>query len=253
MKLNYKHNVLVAAHRGDSAHFPENTLSSFKSALNYDIDMVETDLHMTKDGEIVLMHDHSVDRTTDGKGEIRNMTLAEIKKLDAGNGEKVPSFDEFMSLFTDRRQMLFNIELKDYPKEYGSFAFESCDKIISLIEKYGIGERCVLNSFSGELLEYIDRKYNHKYRLHGYFPKKLLGNISTEPYSYLYCVCLFGENGVADKKHFNEAISYGVEPWVYYPEEDETVYKKSVENGAVLFTANDPKRAIEILNKLKVR
>ena len=86
MKKYYRHKTLVAAHRGNSKYFPENTLSSFKSALTLDVDMVETDIHMTKDGELVLMHDHTVDRTTDGTGEVRSLTLAEIKKLDAAAG-----------------------------------------------------------------------------------------------------------------------------------------------------------------------
>ncbi|MDE6273604.1 MAG: hypothetical protein K2L87_00965, partial [Clostridiales bacterium] len=190
MKKYYRHKTLVAAHRGNSKYFPENTLSSFKSALTLDVDMVETDIHMTKDGELVLMHDHTVDRTTDGTGEVRSLTLAEIKKLDAGSwkgeqfrGERVPTFEEFLELFKTKKEMLFNIELKDYPMEYGEFAFRSCDKIIAMIEKYGIGERCVLNSFSGELLEYIDEKYCHKYCLHGYYPTKIMGKQQRDPYS----------------------------------------------------------------------
>lgn len=262
MKQFYKHKTLVAAHRGNSKYFPENTMSAFQSALSLDVDMVETDVHMTKDGELIIMHDHTVDRTTNGFGEIRNMTLAEIRSLDAGSwkgeefkGEQVPTFVEFLELVKDYPDMLFNIEMKDYPYMWGDFAYESCDKIIEMMEEYGIAERSVINSWSGQLLEYIDEKYHHKYNLHGYFPLEKMGrNQKKYPYSYLYCICLFDkEKIVADKESFDYAISYGVEPWVFYHEEEIDTYRKAVERGAVLFTANDPKRAIEILKELNAR
>ena len=84
LKDFYRNRVLVAAHRGNSRYYPENTMPAFESALTLDIDMIENDLHMTKDGQIIVMHDQKVDRTTDGTGDIRDMTLAELKELDAG-------------------------------------------------------------------------------------------------------------------------------------------------------------------------
>lgn len=262
MKNFYRHKTMVAAHRGNSKYFPENTMPAFKSALSLDIDMLETDVHMTKDGELIIMHDHTADRTTNGTGEIHNMTLKEIKSLDAGSwkgekfqGTQVPTFYEFLELVKDRKDMLFNIEMKDYPHMLGDFAYKSCDKIIAMMEEYGIAERSVINSWSGELLEYIDKKYNHKYMLHGYFPFDSMGeNQKRNPYDYLYCVCLFdNEKIVADKEHFDKALESGVEPWVFYHEENIDTYRMAAERGAVLFTANDPKRAIEILDELKVR
>ncbi|MBQ6876614.1 MAG: glycerophosphodiester phosphodiesterase, partial [Lachnospiraceae bacterium] len=85
MKLAYRNKIPVAAHRGNSRYFPENTLCAFRSAIELGVDMVEFDLHMTKDGVLIVMHDHMVDRTTDGTGLIREKTLAEIKALDAGS------------------------------------------------------------------------------------------------------------------------------------------------------------------------
>lgn len=85
MKLPYRNPIPVAAHRGNAARFPENTMASFRSAAELHPDMVETDVHMTRDGELILMHDHTVDRTTNGTGLIREQTLAELKRLDAGS------------------------------------------------------------------------------------------------------------------------------------------------------------------------
>ncbi len=262
MKQYYRHKVLVAAHRGDSKHFPENTIPAFESALALDIDMIETDLHMTKDGEIVLIHDHAAGRTTNGSGDIKDLTLAEIMALDAGSwksdkfkGTKVPTFTDFLELVKDRKDMLFNIEFKDYPHLQGDRAYYSCDKAIAMMEEYGIAERSVINSFSGELLEYVDKKYEGKYKLHGYYPTELMGEgLTRDPYEYLYTICIFGgEKEVADKEHFDYAISRGVEPWVYLGEEKPDTYKSALERGAVLFTANDPQKAHEILKELGVR
>ena len=71
----YKNHVRVSAHRGNSKFYPENTLLSFREALKLNVDQLEIDLHMTKDGAIILMHDHEVDRTTNGTGLIRDLML----------------------------------------------------------------------------------------------------------------------------------------------------------------------------------
>jgi glycerophosphoryl diester phosphodiesterase len=101
----------VIAHRGDSARRPENTLASFASALEIGAEVVEFDVHLTKDGEVVVIHDATVDRTTDGTGAVRDMTLAELRRLSAGypsrfgaeyRGERIPTLSEVLGLIRDR-------------------------------------------------------------------------------------------------------------------------------------------------------
>ncbi|WP_327292401.1 glycerophosphodiester phosphodiesterase [Streptomyces sp. NBC_01198] len=87
---------LTVGHRGVMGVEPENTLRSFRRAEQAGLDQVELDLHLSKDGALVVMHDAAVDRTTDGSGLIRDLTLAEIRALDAGLGERVPVFDEVL-------------------------------------------------------------------------------------------------------------------------------------------------------------
>ena len=77
--LPYKNAIPVAAHRGNSKYFPENTMVSFRSAVSLDPDMLEIDIHMTKDGEIIMMHDHTVDRTTNGTGWRRSVRLMQAR------------------------------------------------------------------------------------------------------------------------------------------------------------------------------
>jgi len=257
--LPYRNKISVAAHRGNSKYFPENTMAVFRSAVTLNPDMVEIDLHMTKDGEIILMHDHKVDRTTNGTGFIKDFTLEEIRALDAGSwkgeqftGEKVPTFVEFLEFFKDYPDMMFNVELKDYPAMSGEFAYESAKKSIALMDQYGITERSVINTWSGVLNEWIDETYGKRIRIHAYHPQELMGADQKRfVYDYAYCVCLFGTSGVTvvEKRFFDFAKSYGVEPWVYYPNDGAENYDKAIENGAVLFTSNDPKWAMDYLRE----
>ncbi|MFF4536290.1 glycerophosphodiester phosphodiesterase [Streptomyces aureus] len=89
-------NFLTIGHRGVMGVEPENTLRSFTAAQNAGLDLIELDLHLSKDGALVVMHDADVDRTTDGTGPIADKTLAELRALDAGRGERVPVFEEVL-------------------------------------------------------------------------------------------------------------------------------------------------------------
>ena len=255
-QLAYRNPISVAAHRGNSKYFPENTMIAMHSAKDMNHDMIETDLHMTADGHIIVMHDHLVDRTTNGTGLIREKTLAEMKSLDAGAwkgeefaGEKVPTFEEFLDLFRDRPNMLFNIELKDYPAMSGEFALKSAEKSIAMMKEAGIWERSVINTWSGELNEYLVDRYGDEIRIHAYTPDRRGANQKKLAYNYAYCMCLFGvpEKQVVAKNHFDFCKSYGVEPWVYYKQEDPALFDEAIANGAMLFTANDPAWAMEYL------
>jgi glycerophosphoryl diester phosphodiesterase len=110
---------LVIAHRGDSAHRPENTLASFASALELGVDLVEMDVQLTRDGAVVVIHDASVDRTTDGSGRVGQLTLAELRRLSAGYplrfgsayaGERVPTLAEALGLLRDRARAMIEIK-----------------------------------------------------------------------------------------------------------------------------------------------
>lgn len=110
----------IFAHRGSKGTHPENTLASFKEAVRVGSDGIELDVHLTKDGQLVVIHDETVDRTTNGTGEIKNLTLAEIKAIDAGSwfnetfaGEKIPTLEEVLRLLKELGfDGQLNIELK---------------------------------------------------------------------------------------------------------------------------------------------
>ncbi|MCM2579808.1 glycerophosphodiester phosphodiesterase [Streptomyces meridianus] len=100
---------LTIGHRGAMGVEPENTLRSFVRAEREGLDVIELDLHLSKDGALVVMHDAEVDRTTDGTGAISDFTLAELRELDAGEGERVPLFEEVL----DAVEAPLQAEIKD--------------------------------------------------------------------------------------------------------------------------------------------
>ncbi|MET8223521.1 glycerophosphodiester phosphodiesterase family protein [Streptomyces sp. NPDC005301] len=102
-------NFLTIGHRGVMGVEPENTLRSFVAAQQAGLDLIELDLHLSKDGALVVMHDADVDRTTDGTGPIAEKTLAELRALDAGRGERVPVFEEVL----DAVRSPLQAEIKD--------------------------------------------------------------------------------------------------------------------------------------------
>ncbi len=107
--------VEFIAHRGGVASgYPENTLATFRRAIEQGVDAIEIDLRGTKDGRIVIMHDETVDRTTDGTGKVADLTLAELRALDAGGGEKIPTYEEVLLLMEDTGVTLL-LDLKPNP------------------------------------------------------------------------------------------------------------------------------------------
>lgn len=104
--------MLKIAHRGASGYEPENTLAAFKKALELHADMIELDVRICKTGELVVIHDQKVDRTTNGKGKVKDLSLKKLQTLDAGKGEKIPTLEEVLHLVKKRAKI--NINVKDH-------------------------------------------------------------------------------------------------------------------------------------------
>lgn len=107
---------LIGGHRGNPAACPENTLASFRSAIELGVDMIECDVHLSQDGELVVIHDHTLDRTTDGSGLVVAKTLRELRELDAGAGERIPVLAEVCELA--RPSVGLCVEIKQIPIPY---------------------------------------------------------------------------------------------------------------------------------------
>lgn len=141
--------VKIIAHRGASGYCPENTMVAFKKAIAQKSDGIELDVHLSKDGYIMICHDETIDRTTNGTGRIKEMSYDEIRKYDAGawfnkkyEGEKIPTLNEFFDLMKDN-DLLINIELKA-----GSMLYPGIEsKVLDLIEEYDFMDRVIVSSF----------------------------------------------------------------------------------------------------------
>ena len=105
----------ICAHRGASYYEPENTLRAFRRALEMGADRIEVDVRLTADWHVIALHDETVDRTTNGSGYARYMMLEEIRRLDAGKGERIPTLMEIINLVRDRADLL--IDVKDLGME----------------------------------------------------------------------------------------------------------------------------------------
>jgi glycerophosphoryl diester phosphodiesterase len=137
----------VYAHRGGNVDAPENTLAAFRHAIEVGADWLEFDVQMTKDGALVVMHDETVDRTTDGAGRVADLTLEEIRALDAGNGEKVPTFEEAITLAKSAGVNIF-------PEAKSAHLYPGIEaKMLSTLEAAGYLDHTVIQSFEPDSLK----------------------------------------------------------------------------------------------------
>jgi glycerophosphoryl diester phosphodiesterase len=156
---NHKPPIIIA-HRGGAKLAPENTLASFKNAIALGVDMIEIDVHLSRDLEIIVIHDESMDRTTNGTGEIRDLTLDEIKKYDAGSwfsedfkNQKVPTLDETLKAINGQCKLL--IEIKDGDERYPGLE----ERIVQTIKKRNATQWVVVQSFNKNSILRIKEMY----------------------------------------------------------------------------------------------
>ena len=196
--MEYTNQVLVSGHRGDRIHGIENTMTAFRLAIDAGCDMVETDVRMTADGELILMHDTDVSRTTDGTGKVCDLTLREIRSLNAavhqtgGFAPEPPAMlRELLELALEHPKLLLNIEFKDYADPGNEeFAYRCADKIADLLLSYGVEGRTWINSFDGRILEHVYRKHGKKFHYHGFYPWFILGPMTIDPESFIDVACM---------------------------------------------------------------
>lgn len=141
---------IIFAHRGASGYYPENTMLAFTKAVEMGATGIETDVHMTKDGKLVLIHDHSLERTCGVRGLIKDFYLEEIKQMDAGSwmdedykGERVPTLDELFA-FVKQLDLVINLELKS-----GVVLYPKIEKrVVEAIRAHDMTERVIISSFN---------------------------------------------------------------------------------------------------------
>jgi glycerophosphoryl diester phosphodiesterase len=257
---------LVIAHQGGELLAPSNTMTAFENAAEMGVDVLETDIHITKDGYLVTIHDPSVDRTTNGKGKVADLTLAEIQELDAGyhfkdlegkysfrgKGVYIPTVDEMFQTFGDLK---IEIEIKDDnpPEKIDEIA----SKLWDLIEKYQMEERILISSFDQDILKTFDKYANgtvavtagrqevknfvvfHKFYLRNlYVPKVDAFQIPVEDSGF----------DLTDQKLIDGAHRLGMEVH-YWTIDDRGTMEKLIDAGADAILTNRPDLLLELLDE----
>lgn len=141
----------VIAHRGFSGLYPENTMLAFEKAIEVGADGIELDVHLSKDGQVMIMHDEALKRTTGLDGVISDYTRAELEKISAGKTKNdefgftpIPSLDEYLSFMASHRDRITNIELKTAPVYYPEIE----EKTLDLVRKYDLENNIIYSSFN---------------------------------------------------------------------------------------------------------
>ncbi len=128
--------MLKIGHRGANGYEPENTLKSFKKAIAMHVDGIELDVHLSADNELMVIHDETIDRTTNGKGFVNSLTLPELKRFKIDRVHTIPTLTQVLDLVN--QHCFVNIELKSY---------ETADKVVDLIQKYIHEKKWTYNKF----------------------------------------------------------------------------------------------------------
>lgn len=151
------HEMLVVAHRGASAYAPENTLIAIKKAMDMEADYAELDVQLTRDKEVILLHDMNLKRTAGVKGFIKDLTLEELKKLEVGawfgeefRGEPIPTLQDVIRLV--KGKMRLNIEIKTFRPEP-----EIAQKVVDIIRSEHFENKCMITSFDREVVTAVKR------------------------------------------------------------------------------------------------
>ncbi len=244
--------VGVTGHRGCKAYVAENTLESFREAFRLHVDVLEFDVHLSRDGHLVVIHDDMVDRTTDGTGCIHFKTLAEIKALDAGvkfgtPGLRIPTLREALECIVKEGypELHLNVEIKD--QRPGCI-----DATIAMLKEFGVIDRSVIASFNAQSLLYVQDNYPDV-KTQGQPP------ILMSQYDERVLDKMYGMGVPVDHKKMpsDEEIlavvklcnDHGIEAWGYHADSTPAA-ERCMKYGFTNITANDPHDLIAYLDTI---
>ena len=232
----------LIAHRGDSKHAPENTLTAFRRAIEAGADWLEFDVQMTKDGALVVIHDETVDRTTNGSGAVRDMTLAEIHALDAGSGQQVPTFEEVIALAKET-------EIKILPEAKSPHLYPSLEgKMLETLTGLNYLDKSAIQSFNPQTLETI-KSLNPEAKvcpLYGLWQFQWTGPQPGEANT----ICPMAEMVILIPWKLNQARAEGKQVFVWFGAiEHPLVMRLLLAMGADGLMVDDPSALAEILGR----
>ncbi len=240
-------NIYVEGHRGFAAEYPENTLVSFEKAMELGVDAIEFDVWLSRDKVPVLMHDGNAWRTCRVDRLLKDMTLAQIKQLDAGfdrkfgdkfKGTQVPTLRELLELRSAKRpDLLLGVEIKEYTEE-------CVDLTVALLQEFGIdiAKDCWFYAFNGRIIRYLKEKYGA--RTMGYPDFQMAEFDGYDAYDEMGISL-----SIARSEVFEVYKGKGLPVHMYCADTEEHV-RLFIEKGADLITANDPRPLMRFLGRM---
>jgi len=232
-------NTLIVAHRGISSLYPENTLIAFRKAMELGADFIELDIQASRDGELVVIHDSMLDRTTEGKGNVCQYSLKEIKKYSAGKWfspsfekEKVPTLQEVFEL--TKKQIKLRIEIKQPGIE---------KKLLDLIQRYEMTDQVVCGSFFFESITQIRR-------LNPFIPVTFIASFLEREYikellaKNINMIDMIFCNLTPDLLKDCHSYGFAIDVWTVNEEKE---LQKALNMGIAAITTNYPQRLKKLL------
>ncbi|RLG95361.1 glycerophosphoryl diester phosphodiesterase [Candidatus Bathyarchaeota archaeon] len=230
--------IEVIGHRGAAGLEPENTLRSVRRAIELGVDRVEIDVRVSRDERLVIMHDETVDRTTNGHGYVSELTFDELRSLDAGMGEKIPTLDEILKFTMGKAKL--EIELK---------VPEATEPTIQLIEELNAEKDVIVISFIHELLERV-HDLNPNIKTGALFfevPKDILQRALKAHASSIH---VYYRN--VNSELVKEAHRSGLEVAVWNPNRIEEM-REMIDLGVDAIGSDRPDRLIQLLRDMGMR
>ena len=240
----------IIAHRGYSAAYPENTMLSFRKAVEYKADAIELDVHLSKDGEVMIIHDEALKRTTGKDGLISDYTRSELERINAGKTKDdsfgftpIPSLEEYLSFIKDTG-LYTNIELKTAPVYYPGIE----EKTVALIRQFGCEKKILFSSFNWLSVLKI-RRIAPEFPIALLFDGLKLYNIGNEMRD-MGVECYHPSFRILDDNAVKELHANGrrINVWTVNTVED---IKKCIEWGIDGLITNEVERAEILLDKSK--
>ena len=210
----------IQAHRGASGHAPENTLPAFLQARRMGADGIECDIHLSADGEFMVCHDETVDRTSNGHGKISELTVAELKKLDFGSWygpeferTRIPTLDEMLDVVSGME--IINIEVKSF----GNSPAEAIDRFHAILSGRKVLKNVIISSFHIELLKEMKERHPDFYTAYLYEGKREKGVLLAKEF---LCDAIHPYKGDTDEAlvSFAREKGLGINVWTLNEEEE---------------------------------
>lgn len=233
--------TLIIGHRGASGEAPENTLAAFQLALQQGCDGIELDIHLTKDGQLAVIHDENIKRTTNGEGLIGEMTSAEMKKYDAGSwfsskykGEKIPLLEEVFELVP--KEILINIEVKNIPSFYEGIE----EKLLDVLKCYDRVDQVLVSSFDHQCL-YRIKKQNSNIKIGLLYFENVVDHVGFAKLFGLPVESLNPDQRALRAEDVRKAIENGLKVYTWTCNSEENM-KRMIDNGVSGIITNYPAR-----------